>query len=215
MNETASHPVPVPVPVPVPAPAVFEPPNGLVREPGPDAAAIAAEISAWVIGQRADMMQRLCRQSLGLSTLHVLAMLDVVGPLSMSRLAELRGVSMPDATGIVGRMEERGLVERTHDAHDRRMVMVALTELGRQTAAELEFVPRVRLERILEEMAPAERQHLARGFRAFAAASRREAPAEEILPVALISPANTNNPAPRRGPSAAAGPSTRGASTTR
>jgi DNA-binding MarR family transcriptional regulator len=211
MNETASRAAPVPAS----HSGLSEPSAGHVPEARSDAAAIAEEISAWVIGQRADMMQRLCRQSLGLSTLHVLAMLDVVGPLSMSRLAELRGVSMPDATGIVGRMEERGLVERTHDAHDRRLVMVALTALGRRTAAELEFVPRGRLERILEEMAPGDRQRLATGFRAFAEASQRMARVDPTAPASSFDPSNTDCPAPGQGPSAAPGSRTEGASAAR
>ena len=48
----------------------------------------------------------------------------------MSRLAETLDVSVASATGIVGRMEERGLVERPTATRDRRVVTVRPTETG-------------------------------------------------------------------------------------
>ena len=47
----------------------------------------------------------------------------------MSRLAELLDVSFSNATGIVDRMAERGLVERVRVPDDRRVVLV---RIGRQ-----------------------------------------------------------------------------------
>ena len=52
--------------------------------------------------------------------------LDAEGPLPMARLAEAMDVSQASATGIVDRMEQRGLVERQRDDADRRVVRVAL-----------------------------------------------------------------------------------------
>ena len=51
-------------------------------------------------------------------------MLDTEGPTSMGRLAEALDISVASMTGIVDRMEERGLVERRHEGKDRRVVLV-------------------------------------------------------------------------------------------
>jgi len=48
----------------------------------------------------------------------------------MSRLAENLDVSVASTTGIIGRMEERGLVARSHGEADRRVVLVQLTDSG-------------------------------------------------------------------------------------
>ncbi len=42
--------------------------------------------------------------------------------MTMGRLAERLDVSLPNVTGIVDRMAERGFVERGRDAEDRRVV---------------------------------------------------------------------------------------------
>src|SRR5438046_10713874 len=68
-------------------------------------------------------------QAYGLSMTHfqILAVLDADGPTPMSRLADQLGVGDSNVTGIIGRLEERGVVERVHDAMDRRMVRAQLT----------------------------------------------------------------------------------------
>jgi DNA-binding MarR family transcriptional regulator len=68
--------------------------------------------------------------SLSLIHLHVLTVLEADGPLPMSKLAETLDVSVASATGIVGRMEERDLVERRHGETDRRVVLVRPTAAG-------------------------------------------------------------------------------------
>ena len=63
---------------------------------------------------------------LSLAHLNVVTLLEMHGPMSMGRVAELLGVSVASATGIVDRMEERGLVERQDSNTDRRVVEVHL-----------------------------------------------------------------------------------------
>jgi len=84
-------------------------------------------------------------------------MLQAEGDLSMSRLAEALDASLPSATGIVTRMEERGLVERVRDAADRRVVHVRSTARGRQITDELELVQARHLSRLVDAMTPRER----------------------------------------------------------
>ena len=58
----------------------------------------------------------------------------------MSRLAEMLDVSMSNATGLVDRMEERGLVERVRVPDDRRVVLVRPTQAGLGLVDEAELV---------------------------------------------------------------------------
>ena len=106
-------------------------------------------------------------QERGLSVTHfqVLAVLDGGGPLSMSRLADLMGVSLPNATGIISRMEERGVVVRMHDATDRRRVLVGLTDGGRDIAREMSDLHRRQLTALIQAMAPEQQENLLRAIR--------------------------------------------------
>ena len=76
-------------------------------------------------------------QELTFSQLRVLFLLREEGPLTMSRLAESLGVTSATASGIVDRIERRGLVERIHRADDRRVVECALTDEGLRLVREL------------------------------------------------------------------------------
>ncbi len=52
------------------------------------------------------------------------------GPRRMGDLAECANTTQPSITGIVDRLEERGLVERRRSPEDRRVVEVVLTPEG-------------------------------------------------------------------------------------
>jgi DNA-binding MarR family transcriptional regulator len=63
----------------------------------------------------------------------VLALLaEAQQPLPVSRLAKLLLQESPSVTSLVDRMCESGLVERAKDQHDRRVVLVRLTDKGRE-----------------------------------------------------------------------------------
>lgn len=65
------------------------------------------------------------------SMLSALASVDRLGPVALGELAAVERVSAPTMTKIVGRLEEQGLVTRTTDAGDRRVVRVCLSDHGR------------------------------------------------------------------------------------
>lgn len=50
----------------------------------------------------------------------------------MSELAEMRYLTPAAATGIVDKLVHLGMVERSFDEHDRRLVLLSLTERGKQ-----------------------------------------------------------------------------------
>jgi MarR family transcriptional regulator, organic hydroperoxide resistance regulator len=61
---------------------------------------------------------------------HALRRLDPERPLAMSALAEALYCHASNVTGIVDRLESRGLVERTPGAEDRRVKTLVLTPEG-------------------------------------------------------------------------------------
>lgn len=98
--------------------------------------------------------QRLVQRGLSVGSFHLTSMLERHGPLSMTRIAELVDVSLPTATGIVDRLEERGLVERIRVPDDRRLVLVQLTEGGRQALRDVDFLKEAFLEKVLTRLEP-------------------------------------------------------------
>jgi DNA-binding MarR family transcriptional regulator len=57
------------------------------------------------------------------------------GPVGMSELTRLLNIGRPSLSGLVDRVEQRGLISRVPDTTDRRANQVVLTALGRRTAA--------------------------------------------------------------------------------
>jgi DNA-binding MarR family transcriptional regulator len=102
-----------------------------------------------------------------------MTLLETHGSLPMSRVAELLGCGMPTATGIVSRMEERGLVERQHDTEDRRVVTIRLSEGGASEIRELQLSRRERMATALSHLTDPERVQLLASVRALRAAFNR------------------------------------------
>ncbi len=92
--------------------------------------AIVTETQALLAEEKSRVMYRLVKDSVSLAHVTVLFMLRYHGAVPMSRLAERLEVSFPNASGLIDRMVERGLVERHHIAGDRRVVIVAPTARG-------------------------------------------------------------------------------------
>jgi DNA-binding MarR family transcriptional regulator len=103
----------------------------------------------------------------------VLSLLEMHGALPMSRLAEEIGVALPNATGIVGRLAERGIVERNHDTVDRRIVLIGLTEDGRRLIGDMEAVRRARMTRLIGELDATQQERLLQAVRDLGDAASR------------------------------------------
>jgi len=70
-------------------------------------------------------------QDLTLAQVRTLFLIARRAPVPMGRIAEILGVSLASASGIVDRLERHGLVEREHRTDDRRIVDCVLTDVGR------------------------------------------------------------------------------------
>lgn len=99
---------------------------------------IIAGFQAAMLELRCISSQRMHRQGVSMTHYHVMSMLERHGEMTMSRLAEMLDVSLSNTTGLVDRMEERGLVERLRSADDRRVVLARITPSGRQLLREVE-----------------------------------------------------------------------------
>jgi DNA-binding MarR family transcriptional regulator len=135
--------------------------------------AVLDELTGWAARDRLRMFTAWHRGALSLVHLSVLALLEAKGPLPMSAVAEAMDVSQASATGIIDRMEERGLVERQRAEGDRRVVSIHLTEAGTSVSREIIEQRRERLRRILSELSPEEVEGFLKGVRAIRGARER------------------------------------------
>ncbi len=113
--------------------------------PAANAAAQADPTSDIIADFRATMSQlkcasseRLLRLGVSMAQLHIMYTVQRSGELTMSHLAEVLDVSLSNATGLIDRMEERGFVERSRVATDRRIVLVRVTPAGEQMLGEVD-----------------------------------------------------------------------------
>jgi DNA-binding MarR family transcriptional regulator len=118
------------------------------------AEAVLADLGRAVGSLRCAGSQRLVRLGISMTHFHVLTLLRHHDAMPMGHLAEILDTSMSSATGIVDRMEERGLVERVRVADDRRVVMVRPTQTGLDLVGEVELVKSGVLASALARMTP-------------------------------------------------------------
>ena len=64
------------------------------------------------------------RVGLGASDSQLISLLNLHGPLTPGRLAELTGLTTGTVTGVIDRLERSGFVRRERDTTDRRKVLV-------------------------------------------------------------------------------------------
>ena len=119
--------------------------------------AILTEVGAWVGELRCASMARLVQSQVSMSQLHVLWLLQHQGAMTMSRIAELLGVSLSNATGIIDRMEANGLIERVRIPDDRRVVLVQPAAAGRKALSETESTKRESMRAVMRRLSATER----------------------------------------------------------
>ncbi len=158
--------------------------------PAPDSrdtliAELVDEMTSWSPRERMMAFRSWLKGSLSLIHLHVLTVLEADGAMAMSHLAETLDVSVASATGIIGRMEERGLVARSHGEADRRVVLVQLTDSGIAIFRDMTEHRRQHLSMVLGRLTNGELAALLTGLRAMRAA--RLAIHAEKLPSGLVS----------------------------
>ncbi|EST36364.1 hypothetical protein N566_16395 [Streptomycetaceae bacterium MP113-05] len=111
------------------SPSVPPPPDALTRE-------VVELIGGVVARYHAEYERAAADQALTGAQARLLALL-AREPAPMRRIAEQLKCEPSNVTGIVDRLESRGLVERRPDPVDRRVKLAAATERGRVTAESL------------------------------------------------------------------------------
>jgi DNA-binding MarR family transcriptional regulator len=102
----------------------------------------------------------------GLTAPQVSAMACLVtkGALTLTELSRTLGMNHSTASGIVDRLQSRGLVRRTPDPGDRRRTRISVTDKVTRYVHELERGPSGRLAAALENASPAERRAILKGL---------------------------------------------------
>ena len=108
------------------------------------------------------MSERLVRLGVSMAQFHIAVTLQRNGVMTMGRLADLLGVSLSNASGLIDRLEERGFVERTRVPEDRRIVMVRVTDAGARLIEENDALSDELMRDVLSRLSPEELPTIAR-----------------------------------------------------
>ena len=150
-----------------------------LTEPDP-VEAILTEVSGWVADLKCASMGKLVQSNVSMSQMHVLWLLQHHGAVSMSKLAELLDVSLSNATGLMDRMEEHGLIERVRVPDDRRLVLIRPAAGGLQALSATETERRSRMRAVVSRLAPADRPIVFAALRSLRRALSAEVESDQI-----------------------------------
>ncbi len=103
-------------------------------------------------------------EGLTMPKIRVLFLIGRSGPVSVGQLATGLGISQPSATEMIEKPVSKGLVERTADPSDRRIVRVGLTERGKEMIDRPWETRRAVLASALRDASPDERTAIERGL---------------------------------------------------
>jgi DNA-binding MarR family transcriptional regulator len=162
--------------------ALTDSPTNPTPDPTPEelAGEILRTLSAARAAATSEEFRALADRSVSVSHLHLLVALRAHEPMRMGVLAHRLGISVANATGIVSRMEERGLVERSRDPRDQRAVNVQLAPGGRQVLETMDQRTRQFFADVLGELSLDELTQLRNAVRAvFRAAAKVRSTAKE------------------------------------
>ena len=115
----------------------------------------AARLLAGIVPRLSKTLRRQVRPAAGLSMPQFITLRALShGPKSASALAEIFGVSRPTITRMVDGLVKKGLVERHHDAVDRRLAIISLTSAGHELRASSEEAAERFLRELLDQLPP-------------------------------------------------------------
>jgi DNA-binding MarR family transcriptional regulator len=96
------------------------------------------------------------RQQLSRTAAATLARIQRHGPARLTELAAAEGVSQPSMSALAARLVEQGLLRRSGDPRDARVVVLDLTPAGGDVLAARRADRADRLNRALADLSPAE-----------------------------------------------------------
>jgi len=110
--------------------------------------------------------------SLTIAQLKSLFFIADKGKTNFKKLADALGVTPPNVTGIVDRLVEHGLVSRTENPEDRRIMVLQITTKGRNLLHNLQQNRASHMANILEQLGQDELASLHRGMKSLTEAAR-------------------------------------------
>src|SRR5258708_24804151 len=129
--------------------------------PGPQAAPPrAAEVAAG-LGRLLALIRWLSPPGLSLTAAATLSTLERSGPCRLTALSAGEGVTQPAMTQLVARLADSGLVSRSADPADGRVVHVHITTAGRALMASRRAVRAERIAGLLARLSEADQAALA------------------------------------------------------
>jgi DNA-binding MarR family transcriptional regulator len=146
----------------------------------PDSEA-ASQVSAALVRLTRRLRRADSSSPLSASAATALGTLERSGPLRLTALARAEHISQPAMTQLVGRLQRAGLVERTPDPADRRVVRVGITEAGLVALADRRANFAERLTELQRLLTPGHRAALAAAAPALLALSSLDLP-ETVTP---------------------------------
>jgi DNA-binding MarR family transcriptional regulator len=87
------------------------------------------------------------------------------GPITLTEISRRLGMSHSTASGIVDRLQARGLLDRREDATDRRRTTITVTDSVTQYVQQLGAGPAGRLVAALERASPGQRRDIRKGLK--------------------------------------------------
>src|SRR4051794_30199827 len=111
--------------------------NRVVSRSAPDACRAWQLLVKFFFAQRGHLPSVDAEFDLSPVQCHVLHLIEPGRPLPMGRLAETLSCDASNVTGLIDRLESRGLVQRQLAAGDRRVKVLHLTPTGSRVRAEL------------------------------------------------------------------------------
>ena len=139
--------------------------NGIIQTGKSARAGSKARVDGGTFGIILEQLVRLVRQLTskpGLGTAATTALYRLrEGPLRLTDLANAEGISQPGMTQLVTRMEREGLVRRTVSTDDRRAVLVAVTDAGRDFMIRRRAERAEVLQKLLDDLEPHEQAAIA------------------------------------------------------
>jgi len=109
----------------------------VMNQATPDACRAWQLLMKFFFAQRGHLPSSGSEFDLSPSQCHVLHLIEPGRPLPMSRLAGTLSCDASNVTGLVDRLESRGLVRRQPSPRDRRVKVLLLTQTGARVRAQL------------------------------------------------------------------------------
>ncbi|MDZ7695753.1 MAG: MarR family transcriptional regulator [Deltaproteobacteria bacterium] len=105
------------------------------------------------------------KYQLSASQLHCILVLNEMGPIPPSKIAQHIMVNSSTVTGVIDRLEHKGFLERVRNSKDRRVITITLTGKGKELADNAPLPVQERMIEGIKGLPPQERTRIIKSLR--------------------------------------------------